>query len=115
MSAERVCLLMLFATTALFGAFSPFMTNGGFPLDALVTISLIFFWCRLHASARRASLPAWNSILIFAFTIVGVPVYFFRTMPRRQAFWATLRAAGVFAALFFVRALCTVIARRVAT
>jgi hypothetical protein len=105
---------MLFATAALFGAFRPFMKNG-LPLDALVMLSLIFFWCRFHASARNASLPAWNSMLIVALAIVGVPVYFFRTMPRREAFWATVRAAGVFVALIFVGALCTVIARRVAT
>ena len=114
-SAERVCLVLLFVTTALFGALRPFLPSGGFPLDALLTVSLIFFWCKFNAQARKVTLPAWNSILIFVAAIIGVPVYFFRTMPRRRAALASLKAAGVLVALVLVASLCSFIARRLAT
>jgi hypothetical protein len=83
--------------------------------SALVTTALTFFWCRLDAAARKVPFPPWLQILVIAFALVGVPVYFFRTRPRREAVLASLKAAGVAVAFSIVSAATSAISRAIAT
>jgi hypothetical protein len=110
----------MFLTAALYGVMwavsaESAASSQAFLTFTLVTVTLIFFWCRFDAAARKASLPPWNQALIIAVALVGVPVYFFRTMPWREATLATLKAAAVLLATSIVSGACTVIARGIAT
>jgi hypothetical protein len=61
-------------------------------VHAFVGASLLFFWCKAHAASRGIEAPTGSAQLIFLFALVGVPVYFFRTMPWRDAVIANLKA-----------------------
>ena len=117
MNAQRICLALLFLTQALYGigrAVSD-KPEALFLTSTLASMALIFFWCKFDAEARHASLPLWNRILIIAIALIGVPVYFFRTLPRRRAALATLKAAGLVVALGIVSGASSVIAHWIAT
>ena len=118
LSAQRICLGLIFLTQALYGiAVSLLPTqNEAFALtNTLVTTSLVFFWCRLDAAARKVSFPPWNQILVIAVALVGVPVYFFRTRSRQEAVLASLKATGVVVAGSIVMGAASVITRAIAT
>lgn len=61
-------------------------------VHAFLGALLLFFWCKAHAASRGIEAPTGSAPLIFFFALVGVPVYFFRTMPWRDALIATLKA-----------------------
>ena len=118
LSAQRICLGLIFLTQALYGiAVSLLPTqNEAFALtNTLVTTSLVFFWCRLDAAARKVSFPPWNQILVIAVALVGVPVYFFHTRSRQEAVLASLKATGVVVAGSIVMGAASVITRAIAT
>ena len=117
MTPQRICVVLLFLTAALEGLT---LAVSAVPsqvvlTSTLVSLTLIYFWCRFDAAARKASLPVWNQILIIAVALIGVPVYFFRTMPGREATLATLKAIAVVLATGIVSSVCAFIARGIAT
>lgn len=118
MSAQRICLGLMFLTQALYGiavSLSPTQNEAFALTNTLVTTSLVFFWCRLDAAARRVSFPPWNQILVIAVALVGVPVYFFRTRSRQEAVLASLKATGVVVAGTIVMGAASAITRAIAT
>jgi phosphoglycerol transferase MdoB-like AlkP superfamily enzyme len=118
LSAQRICLGLIFLTQALYGiavSLSPTQNEALALTNALVTTSLVFFWCRLDAAARKVSFPPWNQILVIVVALVGVPVYFFRTRSRREAVLASLKATGVLVAGSIVSGATSVITRAIAT
>ena len=117
MTPQRICVVLLFLTAALEGlTFAVSADPGQVVLTStLVSLTLIYFWCRFDAAARKVSLPAWNQILIIAVALIGVPVYFFRTMPGREATLATLKAIAVVVATGIVSSVCSLIAHGIAT
>lgn len=54
---------------------------------------LIFLWCRAHAAQRRVKVSRATAMFAALVAIVGVPLYFFLTMPLRNAAVALLKAA----------------------
>ena len=117
MTPQRICVVLLFLTAALEGLTSAVSAAPSqvFLASGLVFLTLIYFWCRFDAAARKVSLPAWNQILIIAVAFIGVPVYFFRSMPRREATLATLKAIGVLLATSIVSGLCSLIVHGIST
>ena len=111
LNAQRICIALIFLTQALYGIVRAASPNEALLTCALMSMTLIFFWCSFNAAARKVALPPWNQVLIIAVAIVGVPVYFFRTMSWREALLATLKAAGVLVAAGIVSAVCTLIVR----
>lgn len=63
-------------------------------VHAFVGALLLFFWCKAHAASRGIEAPLWSAQLVFVIALVGVPLYFFRTMPWRDAVIATLKSAA---------------------
>lgn len=63
-------------------------------VHAFVGALLLFFWCKAHAASRGIEAPAWSAYLVFLIAFVGVPLYFFRTMPWKDAVIATLKSAA---------------------
>ncbi|TAJ54818.1 MAG: hypothetical protein EPO48_03595 [Nevskiaceae bacterium] len=53
-----------------------------------------FAWCKAHVASRGIREPTGSAFWVGAIAIIGVPLYFFRSMPWRQAAWSTLKALG---------------------
>ena len=61
----------------------------------LVVLSgLLFTWCKLDVRERSIREPSGSALLVALIGIVGVPLYFFRSRPRRQALLSTLASIG---------------------
>jgi hypothetical protein len=65
-------------------------------LLSIVCAVLLFIWCKAHASARGIDPPAAAALLVGLIAPIGVPYYFFRSMPWSAASWATVKAIVYF-------------------
>jgi apolipoprotein N-acyltransferase len=102
MTRPRSFIVALFIVSALLGVLQAYVRSLGEDPRVGVTISafafapLLFCWCKADAAYRGIAPPSGAPLLVGAFALVGVPYYFFRTRPLRQALTSTARAVGVF-------------------
>jgi hypothetical protein len=61
-------------------------------LLSIICAVLLFIWCKVHASARGIDPPTAAPLLVGLIAPIGVPYYFFRSMPWPAASWATVKA-----------------------
>src|SRR5262245_36507451 len=79
----------------------PFTASPGKPYSPAAIVHIIvigvlcYLWCRSHAAARGIVPPAGSAIVAGVLPVVGVPLYFFRSMPGRQALVASLKTLGL--------------------
>lgn len=64
--------------------------------QSLVLAFLGYAWCKAHQRARGIKLSNFYAMLVALIAFIGVPLYFYRTMPVKQASWSTLKAIGYF-------------------
>jgi hypothetical protein len=109
MTRATILLLVLAATFLIGGILEPFLPHPGQPFNeasaihSFVIAVLVFAWCKAHAAQRNTAPPSGSVLVAAILPPIGVPLYFFRSMPWRQASIATLKAIGylfVVAALF---------------
>lgn len=60
-----------------------------------VIAALVALWCKFDANDRNVTLPPWNFGLVLFAAIVGLPVYFFRTMSPWAAARRLLKIVGL--------------------
>ena len=63
-------------------------------VHAFLISALCYTWCRAEGLARGVIPPGRSALLAGVFPLLGIPVYFFRSRPWRQALVATLWAVG---------------------
>jgi len=61
---------------------------------AFLISALCYAWCRADGVARGVVPPGRSALFAGIFPLLGIPVYFFRSRPWRQALVSTLWAAG---------------------
>lgn len=100
MKRSTVLLIVIAASFAIGGLIEPFVPHPGqFMNEASVVHNLLvailsFAWCRAHAEARGITPPTGSALAAGVFPPLGVPLYFFRSMPWRTALVATLKTVG---------------------
>ncbi|KIQ31404.1 rard protein [Variovorax paradoxus] len=77
---------------------------------AILISALCYTWCRAEGLARGVIPPGRSALLAGVFPLLGIPVYFFRTRPWRQALLFTLGAAGFLAVGLLLAAVGTLLA-----
>ena len=98
MSGPRYHLLLILIVNVVGSAMQPFLPVDPGPFQAtnvavgLVSAGLLFAWCKADARARGISLPGGSAILVGLVSPIGVPLYYFRTLPWRLAAVATGKA-----------------------
>src|SRR5271168_5484383 len=65
-------------------------------LLSIICAPLLFVWCKAHAAARGIEAPSPAPLLVGLLAPVGVPYYFYRSMPWRAASVATFKALCYF-------------------
>jgi len=109
MTRDRILLLAIAASYLLAGFAEPFsdrpneMFSGFAVIHSFVILVLVFFWCKADAAARQIPLPVGAAFLAALIPPVGVPIYFFRAQPWRNALLLTVYALAfqVFLYLLF--------------
>jgi|SRR5580658_9679365 hypothetical protein len=105
MTRSRQVLLTLVLIYLLGGVLLPHITHSasdkaalGLSLTFPAAIAL-FAWCKLNAAERHISAPPAAPLLVGLLGVVGVPYYFFKTLPVRSALFAIAKAVVFFVAL----------------
>lgn len=75
--------------------------------------ALCYAWCRADGLARGVIPPGRSALLAGVFPLLGIPVYFFRSRPWRQALVGTLSAVCFLVAALLVSAAGTLLAESV--
>jgi apolipoprotein N-acyltransferase len=100
MTTDRWILVAILASFLLVGLIEVHMPHAGqFYSEAgtahmFVLAVLLFMWCRADAERRGIKPPTAAPLLVAAVSLIGVPYYFFRTLPWRKAMLACLKALG---------------------
>lgn len=101
MNRPRWILLVLglsFFVVGAADAFLPLLRGKDYTaLDAVHAFfigALSYTWCRAEGLARGVVPPGRSALVAGLFPLLGLPIYFFRTRPWRQALSATLKSAG---------------------
>jgi hypothetical protein len=113
-----IWMLLLFLLAGLVDPHISQPSNQYSPLTMIYAIALatlIFGWCKAHAAARGIALPSGAAPLAAFLAPIGVPLYFFRSMPAGAALVSTLKASGFLGGLVFVYALAGYISGTFAT
>jgi hypothetical protein len=101
MKSSHKPLAILAGAHVVIGAVAPFLTqrpSGDRSLNfvmAIIYAICLFTWSKADA-AERSVKPGGAPILIALASPIGLPYYFFRTMPARQALLAIAKALGLF-------------------
>jgi hypothetical protein len=108
----RSILIALAITFVVYGVLSAYVpTRRALALvvaHGVIIGALCYAWCRADAIARGAIPPGRTvSLLAGLLPVVGVPVYLFRSRPRRAAWLGLAKALGLFVALSVGDALIT--------
>src|SRR5262245_313652 len=110
MSRANVFVSVLIGSFFIAGLTEPFTERPGQPFSAagvvhmMLIAVLCFAWCNADAAERGIEPPSASALLVGLFPILGVPIYFFRSRPKRAAFISCVRAVFaliVMVALFF--------------
>jgi hypothetical protein len=121
MAPPRRILVALAGIHCVGGFVMHFLPSQGAPLNDLAfvltcaTALMLFAWCKADAKHREALLPRGSSLLVALCPPVGVPVYYFRTRPWRQALGDTAKAVGYLVILMVVSGVGLYVGRLVAT
>jgi len=105
MTKPHLLLVLIAASFLVGGLVEPFFPHAGQPFNGVSTVQNIivailgFAWCKAHASSRRITAPSGSGLFVALFAPIGVPVYFFRSMPWRTVSIATLKAIAYFVVL----------------
>ena len=78
----------------------------------LAMATLLFFWCKADGAARGVPIPPAAPALVALIAIIGVPYYYFRILPSRQAAAATGRALLFFLLLIVLHGVCYFLSER---
>jgi hypothetical protein len=98
MTRVRVILLAILASFVLSGLAEPFLPNPDNPYNAIgvvhtiIVAVLLYVWCKADAASRGVEVPPMAAVFVALFAFIGVPYYFFRSRPWRQAALSTLLA-----------------------
>ena len=121
MNRANILLAVIAVSFFLGGLVEPFVPHPEQPLNEatvvqnILTAVLSFAWCKAHAASRGIAPPSGSAVLAALLPPVGVPVYFFRSMPWRVASFATLKAVGFFTLLLVLFQTGFYVAKSVAT
>lgn len=105
LSRVNVLLVAIAATFLAEGIAAPYVRYRGQPfyerdiVESLLVAVLAYMWCKAHAASRRIVAPAGSALLAALLPPLGVPLYFFRSMPWRAALAATTKSLGYTALL----------------
>ena len=111
MDRATVLVLALIGSFFIAGVAEPFVARPGEPFSVAAPVHMIvigilcFAWCKAHAMTRGIEPPSGSALLAGLLPLVGVPAYFFRSMPWRTATIASLKSIGVVVVmlgLFFI-------------
>jgi hypothetical protein len=110
MPRSRKLLLCLLGLYAAYGAVVPHVAHradderaAGFLLGFPTAIAL-FTWCKLNAAERQIVAPSAAPMLVGGLAPVGIPFYFFRTLPLGAALLAIGKAVLFYCALMIAYA-----------
>jgi len=67
--------------------------------EALLTIPLIYCWYYIDKRERRFRTGSLQNVAVAALTVIGLPVYFFRSRGFKRGAIATAKSLGVLLAL----------------
>ncbi len=115
MKRQNSLLVAMAATSVVAGLIKPHMSHPERVVDELWVVEtfvmaiLLFVWCKAHAESRSIQPPAGAPLLVGLVAVIGVPYYFFRTMPWRSALWACSKALGFLLALMFLSIVAAVV------
>jgi hypothetical protein len=118
-TANRL-LVAMGGTSAVVGVLEPHVSQVGAPLSPLaigytLTMAvLLFTWCKADAAKRGIVAPVAAPILVALLAIVGVPYYFFKTLPFDRALRATGKALIFFLLLIVLQGFCSFASARLA-
>lgn len=97
MASPSVLLAVLAASFPAGGVLEALLPAHTLPAQALahgaVVGALSYAWCRADGLRRRRLAPGRSALVAGLLPIVGLPLYFFRTRPWRQALVASALAA----------------------
>jgi hypothetical protein len=103
MTKENILLLVLGASFFIAGVVEALEPSSSQPMGSIAVVHTViiaiisFAWCKAHAASRGIIPPSGSALLVGLLPPVGVPVYFFRSMPWKTALLATLKAIGFLA------------------
>ena len=114
MPPTRIILLLLTLSFLVAGVAEPLTPATGGPasiaglVHSFIIAILCFSWCKADAAVRNVNARG-GAVFAALLPPIGLPVYFFRTRPTREAFLSCVKAllffllsVGLFAAGFYV-------------
>ena len=102
MSHPRTFVVAMFGVSASLGVLQAYVRAQHQDFRIVTVISLftfaplLFAWCKADATSRAIALPPAAPLLVAMFALVGVPYYFLKSLPLRQAAVSIALAAGLF-------------------
>lgn len=120
MTRSRLVLVLIlvsfFVSEALDSYF--YATEGQSDVTAFVHLlllsGLLFTWCKLDMRERSIREPTGSALLVALIAVIGVPLYFFRTRTRKEAWKSILASLGFVLAVFVVVIIGSVVGELVA-
>jgi hypothetical protein len=97
---SRIVLVLILASFLIVGALDSYFyaTYGHRDVTAFAHLvllaGLMFTWCKLDVRERSIEEPAGSALLVALIAVVGVPLYFFRTRTRKEAWKSTIASLG---------------------
>ncbi len=91
--SPRILLWLILASFVVAGILEPFAEEL-WVVHMFVLLILLFAWCKADVKRREITEPTGSAALVALISIIGVPLYFFRSMSIRSAVLATLKAVG---------------------
>ena len=98
MNRTTVIVSVLIGSFFIAGLIEPFTERPGEPYSAagvvhmLLIAVLCYGWCKADAAERGIALPPGSAVLAGIVPPLGLPLYFFRSKPKRAALIASVRA-----------------------
>src|SRR5690349_635792 len=102
MIRPRTFVVAMFGVSASLGVLQAYVRAQHQDLRIVMLISmftfapLLFAWCKADAIKRAITPPPAAPLLVAMFALVGVPYYFLKSLPLRQAMVSIVLAAGLF-------------------
>ena len=102
MTHPRRFVVAMFGVSAVLGVLQAYVRaqHGDFRIVAVVSMfsfaPLLFAWCKADAASRAITPPPAAPLLVGMVALVGVPYYFLKSLPLKQAGISIVRAAGLF-------------------
>jgi hypothetical protein len=119
MSRPRSFVVAMFGISAVLGVLQAYVRvqHEDFRIVTLISLftyaPLLFAWCKADAAHRDITSPPAAPLLVGLFALVGVPYYFLKSLPLRQAVVSIALAAGIFLLMLVTTAVLDMTASRV--